>query len=302
MRDELELPSAKESITSIRKNGDPFATAPLSPITLGEATYEHPKKGIRTIAGDKRIFARAVRAYTDHEPLRSAINDLGVTYAWALEDFVVELLNAHTAPSLFFGFSGFASKGEDCGCDLEANAMLSIYRFLCSKSPNRPRLVSDGGSGAGVLALNGILADEYQIESIGFSPYQGVASMSARDQLVITRNTYQDREVLVGTLPDVLVCVGGGEGTKREAIEAVKAGNTVLLVMLRGNDNPDILAGSWHKAPKLMEANADGTLLVCEHLEDIPLALAKAQEIAKRSGWRSRREARIHTMAGLLKA
>lgn len=302
MRDEQELPKADESIASIRTNGDPFATAPLSPITFGGVTYQHPQKGTSTIAGDSRIFAQAVRVYTDHEPLRNAVNGLGVTYAWSLEDFVDGLWSAHTAPRLFWGFSGFASKGDNCGCGLEADAMERIYQFLASKSHRRPRLVSDGGSGAGVLALNSVLANMHHIESVGFTPYQGVASMSARDQIVIARNTYQDREVLVGTLPDILVCVGGGEGTKREAIEAVKAGNTVLLVMLQGNDNANILAGSWHNTPELMQANANGTLLVCEYLEDIPLALAKAQEIAKRAGWRVRREARINQLSRLLKS
>jgi len=299
MRDEQELPKAEESIASIRTNGDPFADSPLSPLTLEGVTYEHPEKGTQNVALDPRVLGGYV--YTNHEPLRSSINDLGITYAWLLEDFVDGLREAHTAPRLFWGFSGFASKGKGCGCELEADAMETIYGYFV-RSSNRPRLVCDGGSGAGVLALNGVLAAKYDIESVGFTPFQGVASMGVRDQMVIARPTYKSREVLVGTLPDILVCVGGGGGTRREAVHAVEAGNIVLLVMLRGKDNPDILAGSWHLDPKLMEANEAGTLLVCEYLEDLPRALEKARKLATQTGWRKQRETRIDTLSALLKA
>lgn len=300
MRDETALPSAKESIASIRTNGDPFANSPLSRKVIEGVTYEHPKKDACTIEYDKRVASSIPYIYTDNGALRKAFTTelRDTTYSRSTADFIGELRRAHLSFKPFWGFSGYASIGPSC--ELEADVMELIYGYL-SQRPNKPRLVSDGGSGAGVLALNGVLAQEKGIESVGFTPFQGVGSMSPRDQMVICRPTYQDREVLVGTLPDILVCVGGGGGTKRECIEAIEAGVTVLIIALR-DDGPTSLAGSWQQTSKIVDAEARKQLRVSEDFNDILKMLEEIRHSATAPGWRQKREQRINKLARLLRA
>lgn len=113
-----------------------------------------------------------------------------------------------------------------------------------------------------------MLAKKHNISSMGFVPLGGLASMAPRDYMVIHGRSYADREALVGTTPNILVCVGGGDGTRRECQAAVAHGNIVLLLMLKDYDH-GLFSGTYQDFEDIKNAQGK-TLLVCSKKKDIP--------------------------------
>lgn len=303
MRNDLELPTADEAIASIRATGNPLATAPVL-TTLKDVTFADPYTGdLRQVAFDSRVLQKTAALYASDSRLREHLtpHHWGVRPATELGGL---LQVAHCSSNLFWGFSGYTSVGRRY--DPWVDAMQRIYQHFSSARHFRPRLVSDGGTAAGIPALNSILAEQHDIECIGLTPLQGVDDMGTHDIMLIHGTAYKDLDEIVGTLPDVLVCLGGGAGTQRECLQAINVGNTVVLVM-PVTDGPKTFSGQWRTMPEIAEGIANGQVLICTDLDDIPHILATAQDKAReehltQSYWRSRRENRIKSIIRMLEA
>lgn len=277
---EASLPSARAALASLREDGNYFGTAPAAPQTIGGVTYLHPTDGNRPVAADPRVLRGIDQVYVANETLRRVIQATG-SETGSLRAAADLMHRLYAQPRLIWGVSGFASIGYPCVA--QANGLERLYGYL-AVDRRKPVLVTDGGSGAGALAISAVLAATRRIETLGVSPLQGLASMSPRTHMVVYGDTYRDREVIVGLLPDILVIFDGGEGSMREAVAAVRAGVRVLLVSQTGNNrDPRLLINLWRTHDDLSRAVREKRMTICTSLDEIATYAEQHRVIATRT-------------------
>lgn len=233
---------------------------------LGNLTFRHPTDGRQPVMVDD-VILRAGLIYAP-QSVRSALQRIStpskpLTTAADLIDKLFKEIG------LIWGISGFASKGFDYG--IEARGIAELYAYLREKQPG---LIVDGAVAQGVLGLNGVLAAMQNVPTLGCIPLQGLTSLGERTHTLVWGDTYQDREVLVGSIPDILVCVGGGPGTMRECEHALNHGSIVLLLTLKPHE-PGTFPRLYHTKPVIRDAIVDGRFVVCDSIDTVA---AKAQE------------------------
>lgn len=267
------LPTLAEALASLCSDGDQFSSAPLAPRPLGDLTYTHPKKGERPVKADNGILRATGKFYTSNRALRCAIRkEGGRVVTFSRLSLLTRVGCAFANPRPIWGISGFATPGFNC--EPEAAAMSIVFQHFASTDARMPQLIVDGAAGAGVLGISGVLAQQYDIPTLSVSPLQGLSTMAPRGRVAIFGHTYKDREIIIGMLADILLCVGGGEGAKREALTTLACGGVVLLVAIK-NDGPHTLAGSWQQAPELVAAERAGRLVVCSTIDELPQCLER---------------------------
>jgi hypothetical protein len=259
----------------------------------GDVTYRHPGRGVQSVAIDRLALAGTGQVYAGQD-LRAPFGKYGTEPAAAAQAVTV-LSRAFEAGALVWGFSGFATPGYSYAA--EAQGMSALLGYLTAAG-SEPALITDGGVSAGVLGLSGVLARRHGIPAMGFLPKQGLASFGPRDHLVVHMDTYPERERLVGTAPDVLVCVGGGAGTRRECAAALENGSTVILLALK-DYGPASAATAHHEGDSMRSAARQGRLLRCHAVPGIPEAARLATAAAARFSVPAR-AARMTALAGLL--
>lgn len=258
-----DLPSVEDAYRSLRDYGDQFLTAPLVPQPLSGVMFSHPRHGVIEAKADPRVLAACERMYTNNERLMVALS--GRCGLVCMQEDALAMLSGHfSLPQLVVGVSGFASRGYSCVA--VASALSVAYGCLWTIPEYTPSLVCDGATGAGALGLSGVLAQSYGLPTLGFAALQGMSSMAPRTHMVVGGQTYQDREELVGSAPDLLLGFGGGKGTLNECLASLRAGGSVLSVQPHD---------SWRKA---MDGPwvAEGRLVFCDSDDQIPEALALA--------------------------
>lgn len=263
-------------------------------VCLADVEYRHPTEGRTPVTADIHLLSRARRLYAE-SALRSPLGAHGLTVEATRA--VVPLIEERYDCGLVWGFAGFTEVGPSYSA--EARAMRALLGSL--KNMNLvPSLISDGGGSDGVLGLSGILAARSRIPSLGFIPRQGLASVGQRTHLVVRMQTYEGREQLVGTTPDVLVCVGGAGGTLRECKAALDHRSVVILMATRTYDPPSFVE-SHHDIEALARAEYEGRLFVCRSLQQIMSVARRAVTAAARIS-RANRPQRLTTLRRLLAA
>ncbi len=272
--------SWQQMFVSLCTRGEQFPDSLRRVSLLEGVSYPHPEYGNQPVAIDHYALSTTSRIYTD-----SSLSDAFWEYnmpTLPVTD-VIQVVEAYHQNGLVWGFSGFATGGYEYAD--EADAMSALLQTLVNIN-YAPSLISDGGVSAGVLGLSGVLAAKYDIPSLGFIPLEGLASIGPRDHLVVKANTYPEREVFVGLLPDILVCVGGGDGTRRECQVALENGSIVLFLTTRDYGNKSF-PGSFRSFPDLYKAEDEGRLIVLEDYSLIPSVIQKAQRQSVRTrAWR----------------
>lgn len=265
-KDQSYEPTLGELHGLICEGGEQFPNR-LPPCVLKNMWYEHPRKGVRPVEVDLDMLAVASRVYTEDAALANALNAQGAprTAELAAAGHVVAERMQH---GLVWGFSGYATAGY--AYHDEARSMTYLYAYLESLGA-LPSLVVDGGMSAGVLGLNDVLARRWGVASMGFAPRQGLGSIGNRDHLVVWGNTYESREVAVGTVPDVLVCVGGSEGTRRECETALKHGGSALLLIVKPIDQyrEDAFPKTYESSAEVQRALHEGRMRVCTSTDEL---------------------------------
>lgn len=271
---EILLPSAETALSSLRKNGDQFATSPLVPQRLGRTTYLHPRDGVRPVEADPRVLRAIGHTYTNSKELRRAIMVVGGETNKPVP-LLTSLEATYRGPRLVWSVSGFASIGHPCLA--QANLLEALYRYLAI-GYNRPALVCDGAAGAGVLGINGVLAAQHGIPTLGVTPLQGMSTMAPRKHMLVYGDTYQDREIIIGLLADILVVCGGGDGTLREAIATLLSGGYVLAL-----GEPDESIAAWRGVPEIDKAlnDKDKRMFICPSISEIAAFAEHVSKLAK---------------------
>jgi predicted Rossmann-fold nucleotide-binding protein len=197
---------------------------------------------------------------------------------------------------LVWGFSGFATAGYSY--EAEAKGMSALLTAL-EASQQQPALIVDGGVSSGVVGLSGVLARRHRIPSIGFIPKQGLARFGPRDHLVVKTDTYAERERLVGTAPDVLVCVGGGDGARRECQAALENGSVVVVLALKSYGVASLDAIYVNA---MLPVLGERRLFLCESVDDVPRVADLAAAAGLQFCTPKSRDRRMSTLTGLLLA
>lgn len=266
----MVLPTPKQAYDMLCRTGGMFPRG-FSPSSLPGVYFQHPEKGRQNVHIDERVLPVLSRIYTNDDTLSRAVQAYGASVGTLSS--ANALVQQRLTGGLVWGFSGFATAGRPYS--VEAGGMREIYRTL--GQARKPALVVDGGVSAGVLGLSGVLAIEFGTETLGVIPLQGLGSIGPRNRLLVWGNTYRDRERMVGTLPDILCCVGGADGTLRECLAAVEQGSIVVLLALQDYGSSS-LPGSYKKYEELRLAAKNGTLFVCHSISNIATCINAALE------------------------
>ena len=273
-------PDLEAAYESLCRTGEFFTGS--TPQRLDHRTFRHPNEGVRPVMVDSDTLGQCANIYAGH-PFRTALRQqfsLVIKSHQAAATLIDDLFNRN---ELIWGMSGFASPEYEY--HEEGRGLWELYSFL---SQQQPSLITDGGVAQGVLGLNGVLAALRDLPSLGCIPYQGLASLGQRTHVLVHGETYRDREMLVGSLPDILVCVGGGPGTIRECLHALEHGSVVLLLSLKTYPL-GTLPRIYFTNEKMREAVEQGRLLVCDSVSTV----AKLAQLAYEAGLTHARLSRI---------
>lgn len=268
------LPSADVALASLRENGNQFAEVPLAPQPLGGLTFPHPEGEERQLAVDPRVLAEIGKFFTRDSELRRALRQAG-GQTDTLQSGMQKLQMFFGRSRLIWGVSGFASVGFSC--HIHVDRLEWLYRYLATEAC-RPSIVCDGGVGAGVLGASAVLAQRYNLPTLGVIPLQGLASMAPRSFMLQYGASYEERQVIVGLLPDILAIAGGGNGALDEGLTTLKYGGCVLLL-----DDPERSSIGWQRVPEMVKAIDDGRMIVCGAFDQIAESAEKLRAMAARN-------------------
>lgn len=288
-----DIPGGAEAYESLCARGEQFPEQARRVRPEGDATYRHPVRGAQRVAIDRLALSGTGQVYADQD-IRAPFGKYGTETA-PVAQAVAAVSRAFEAGGLVWGFSGFSTPGYSYA--IEAHGMNALLGYL-KAAGHGPVLVTDGGVSDGVPGLSGVLARRYQIPSMGFVPKQGLSSFGPRDHLVVKTETYPERERLVGAAPDVLVCVGGGDGARRECEAALAHGSAVLLLALK-DYGPASMARACHDGDEMRSAARQGRLLRCHAMNGIQEAARMAVAAGTRFSTPNR-AMRLEALAGLL--
>lgn len=273
---EYSLPLAEHAYRLLCEKGEQFddTAGPLE--QLADLSYRHPVRGRVALAARRTVLEATNWVHLRDKVLARELRSHGARTA-SLHNVLRVVHSAFAQPEVVWGVSGFATPGHDSS--VEAEALSALYHHLATGG-TLPPLVTDGGASVGVLGLNGIIAAQHKVPTLGFTPLQGIASMGVRTHTVVWGDLYRDREVLVGLVPDALACVAGGDGARRECQTTLRYGGVVLLVKLR-DYHPESFPAAYESFPDIAEAIANGRFFVCESLEDLPERIAQVRRASE---------------------
>lgn len=215
------------------------------------------RDGKQTINFDAFAAQGVARFYTNNHALTGALNR--TNHMTAPLGMLISRLHDYYGSGLVWGVSGYTMPDRDY--IPEGKIMLALFQRL-RQINHQPTAVVTGGVSDGSLGQGGAIAARFQIPTLGYLPLTGLDDMAPLTSIVAHKHSYREREVLVGTTPDVLVCVGGAGvtasgdgkgGTLRECEAALKAGSIVLMLAPRNNYPADSLPMTYRSSPVIKE-------------------------------------------------
>lgn len=267
------LPSLMQACDLLHRIGDPFPQASEYTIELN-LTYECTHGNQQRVRIDPHTLRAIDTVYVNDYGLWTALHaqNIRTNSTVSLTSILYGLLEDHSL--LIWGTAGYASAFLGVDYFSEGKAIATLYDTL-ETIGYRPGLVIDGGTRQGCLGLNAIIAKMKGIPTLGIIPVEGLADVGIHDGIAVCDPTLACEEA-VGTIPDVLVCVGGmgvqenGEygTTLRECLYAIAKGSIVLILGLRPY-SPTSLPESYRQVPQLVEAEGKGQLFVCHSIYDM---------------------------------
>lgn len=260
-----ERPTFSEALKRLRTTGKQFDQK-SSRIPLGNEFTHLDWKGEQVPAlVDGQIIYEPAAVYAKDPLVQSRLNDLrGETSFEGLATYLRRMLQD---PELIIGFSGYASDGF--GYEVEADGMQEILR---SFRQEKIGLVVDGGTSLGVPGLSGLIAKHEGFETLGILPLEGLRSVGPRETIIVLGKQYGDETELIGRFPDVLFIMGGGPNATREYLEALRTGNSVVMMKLK--DYPaNSLASTFETLSETQQARKTGQLTVCHKIAEISVVV-----------------------------
>jgi hypothetical protein len=291
------LPSLEVALGSLSQHGYYFPHQCRTVTRLHHVTYQDDDGHIHPMGVDTYALTGVSKVYAD-TPVRCALANQGDIRPAGLADAVRLLSTIYSDESrLVWGFAGYASAGWSYAA--EARGMKALFDCFHHYG-RRPSLITNGGTGKGVLGLSNAFAKRFSVPSMGFIPKEGLTEFGPCDHLVVHKETYPQREGLVAWAPDTLTVWGGDKGAKRECIAACKAGSVVLIMALRDYGKKSFTT-KYEQFEAVRDAIGENRLKVCRRMEDIQPAVRWALQAAERISV-PRRATRLRKLNGYLTA
>jgi hypothetical protein len=255
--------------------GDMFAGYE-NPVHQTELTFP-VREETRRLCFDRQTLQANQRVYADGPELTQALQESGVSRLHSLAEAVEFLGDKYRNTSrIVIGFCGFT--GSDLTGELnyhaEASAIQAVYRTL-EADRRSPILAVNGAMRTGILGISTLVAQSFWVPSMGYAPLQGLKKIAPQSHLVISGNTYGDRQPLVGATGDLLVAMGGKKGTENECRIALDKGSVVYLLSAHDYDE-DTFPYTYSNNPRFVEAEEDGQLVVCRRTSELRSTLRQA--------------------------
>lgn len=258
------LAPAIDRIALLRTTGNQFTDQKNSRVPLPGITYTNWRRNqvpaifdpYITIHGIGELHARDPKVQFELDRYRKR------SPSESLTTFLQEKLKR---TGLIIGFSGYASDGFHYEAETEGiQAVLQA-----SKRQGIPiDLIVDGGTSLGIPGLSGLLAQQESIATLGCIPLEGLRSVGVRDTTIVLGETYGDETHAIGTIPDILIVLGGGPNAAKEYQTALNAGNIVLMVHLKEYPSNSLI-NTFESLPGTQDAIQQGKVIVCNNLESI---------------------------------
>lgn len=235
----------------------------------------HTATLLRDVEIDTEVMHQISTMYA-RAPMDGRLRDLGASAASLREAYAVISHALHTGT--VWGVSGFATGAtpEQPLDYIKENNILSAFYTYISNSAMRPSLIVDGGCSEGILGLNGYFAEDRGLPNLGYIPFEGLTSMSARQHMVVWGDTYRDRELLVGTTSQILLCMGGADGTIRECLRALLYNSPVILVEAKHYDDPRAFTNVYASIPQVQQAMQEKRFFFCREVGELYKAMDAA--------------------------
>jgi len=279
------LPNAEQALALLSRQGRHFPEADRMLRGLSAVTYRD-RHGTHPVSLDTHALTGTGHFYANNPELAALAASLGPRLG-GRANAILPTIRMAQSNGMVWGFSGFAMPGHPYR--IEMQGMTELLTMLLNMG-QLPSLLCDGGVSDGILGLAGVLAKHFGVPSLGYAPLEGLASIGPRDLLVAHKHTYQQREILVGITPDVLVCVGGGPGSQRECEKAIQNGGIVVLLSLREYDYDQAVIKTYRSSKVLREAADDGTFIICGSVPIMRERLPRILHVARRYSLPSRSE------------
>lgn len=260
------------------------------------ATYLHPTKGERNVLLDEAavtafsdvtaVFGPAFLASELSERIQQLVDGYADAYKLITDAF----------RGWVIGVSGFATHGFDYS--QEAAVLGQLYAWLATKNA-LPKLAIDGGVTSGAPQENANAATAHGVRTLGCVPFSALqdGDIGKRHAQIIWGATYAQREELVGTIPDLLVCCNGAIGTQREAEWAAQQGSTILLISTKESG----LCDTYQASQVLRRAKAEQRLYTWELQGNVPLETVLSPAFQRtKIGLGKSRHTRTERLASLL--
>jgi predicted Rossmann-fold nucleotide-binding protein len=272
------LPNIETMYSNLCDFGDPFYDD-FEGVPLGGLSYQDPETGLRKdIFVDNDVLAISGIVYAHGAKLTKALQDNGAREIRPLEHAQDVIFDSMSDDKLVLGVVGYATAIEGIDYVSEGAGMTAIYDHLQATGAT-PSLVIDGGSRPGVLGLNSVIARMRGIPTFGVTPLQGLNNFAPHDHVAVCRETYKRREEVVGTLPNAVIAVAGGDGTRRECEAAARLGSALLLFGPK-HYNGKALPSTYMQSAELRKAEEEKRLIVCKPDESITDKVDQLLDIA----------------------
>lgn len=271
----------------LRRLGETGNSIPDEARSLCELSGAHAGRGAERspVSVDAVTLARSNTVYAEQALLRPL--EGADIKARRLADALGVLSEAFNDTNrLVWGVSGYAE--ADHNYTSEVAALKSLYTTL-QAFDDSPSLVIDGGGSVGVLGASALCAAQRNIPTLGYTPLKGLASVGMRTHTVVRMDTFRQREILVGTTPDVLVCVGGGEGTLRELERTALGGSAALILVPQRYPGKDALWKTYKQSAKLRSACSAGRIVYCDDMRELRGAVSAVRQAARQHSVTRRR-------------
>lgn len=171
---------------------------------------------------------------------------------------------------LIIGFSGYGT-GTDPGgkrysYEAECDGMNELFDALQEVELPVSHVV-DGGTGYGVPALSGLIAQQRGLKTVGYSPARSLRGIASRDTSVIVGKEFGDEAIALGSTPDMLFVLGGGPNAEKEIEAALAVGSRIMQLNLRDYPGSSV-AHMVDRHSGAQEAEEKGQLTVCRSMDE----------------------------------
>jgi len=165
--------------------------------------------------------------------------------------------------------------------------ILGTLRRDCSL----PVALVDEGLSRGVPAIAALQAQRYSVPTLSFTPLQLLGEVAPRDYRVIStdkKSRVLTHGQMVGLAADVMVWCGGNAEVFASLVSTLTSDGVIVRLCPREYEGAQEVAQHLAQSPDMVAANAEGRIVTCSTVADVPEAVRYAYATAHNTAVRQR--------------